>query len=100
MNAPKTSFPFSGYFGPKYFCDRENETNWLVKQFQGGSTSVIIGIRRVGKTGLIKHLFSKLEPQGTKCIFVDLQGTPSFNELVGKLAGMGSYKKNEADNFI
>jgi len=41
----------------------------------------------LGKTGLIKHLFSLLESDGIKCIFVDLQGTSSFNDLVSKLAG-------------
>lgn len=83
----KTPFPVSGYLGPSTFCDRENELAWLRRQMSGGVPSVIIGIRRLGKTGLIRHFFNHIEKRGKgKGIFIDLQGTRSFFDLVEKLA--------------
>lgn len=81
-------FPVSGYQGPEFFCDRENELDQLSSWVRGGVPAVIIGIRRLGKTGLLRHLFHHLPDH--RAIFVDLQGTESFNGLVEKFAeGIG-----------
>jgi len=83
----KNPFPVSGYFGPSTFCDRIQELTWIENQMQGGVPAVIIGIRRLGKTGLIKHYFRKLDKTGKeKGIFIDLQGTTTLNGLIEKLA--------------
>ncbi len=83
----KVPFPVSGYTGPSFFCDRVKELKWLEHQMNGSVPAVIIGIRRLGKTGLIQHYFYHLEKtRSGKGIFIDLQGTTSLRELVEKLA--------------
>ena len=50
-------FIISGLIPDNLFCDREEETNYLIKQIQNGRNTVIVSPRRMGKTGLIHHLF-------------------------------------------
>jgi hypothetical protein len=86
--SPDTPFPVTGYYGPAYFCDRESEIAHIKSHLAGGVPVVIIGARRLGKTGLIRHLFGQIKQPG---IFVDLQGTESINGLAEKLAeGIGN----------
>ncbi len=74
----------SGYHGSSSFCDREEELAQLANWVNGGVPCVIIGIRRLGKTGLIRHLAHHLVDY--KVLFIDLQGTESLQGLVEKLA--------------
>jgi AAA+ ATPase superfamily predicted ATPase len=61
----KLDNPFAeyGYFGPEYFCDREQETEELMSALQNGSNVTLIAPRRIGKTGLIHHAFARLKEQ-------------------------------------
>ena len=56
LHKPSTPFPSVGYFGPAYFCDRESEIESLISNIKGGQSTTLVAIRRIGKTGLIKHL--------------------------------------------
>ena len=51
-------FVVGRYVSDKYFCDREGETSFLIKQIENGRNVALISPRRLGKTGLIQHLFS------------------------------------------
>ncbi len=82
---PDSPFPVSGYYGPKYFCDRKSELQWLQDQVKGNVPAVVIGIRRLGKTGLIKHLFHHLTKESGLCVFVDLLGTKNLSEMVNRI---------------
>ena len=85
----KTSIPFpvNGYAGPESFCDREDELKLISGYLKGRIPIVIIGIRRLGKSGLIRHLFAKSKSKG---VYVDLQKTSSLEGLTNALAdGIG-----------
>ena len=49
------------YAGPEYFCDRETETAELLSNIVNGRNTVLISLRRMGKSGLVSHLYNKEE---------------------------------------
>ena len=85
MQQPLTPFPLSGYFGSKYFCDREMETEKLLENCCHGLSTTIISIRRMGKTGLIKHVAGQL-PEKWAFIYLDILYTENKPELLDSLA--------------
>ena len=56
----KNPFVYQGYVSPDYFCDRTEETEELIANLQNGRNTVLISPRRIGKTGLIKNAFYRL----------------------------------------
>lgn len=87
MNDLINPFVIFGYAGPKYFCDRENETKDLISALRNGRNITLRSPRRVGKTGLIQHLFATLAQTNPeiKCFYVDLFSTHSLGEMVVEL---------------
>jgi uncharacterized protein len=81
----KNPFPFVGYFGPEYFCDREKEAAQIIRNLENGGSTTLISIRRMGKTGLIQHVFGQL-PHGYKGIYVDILSTEDLKQLLNLLA--------------
>ena len=57
MTTLKNSFITSAYVSPKYFCDREQESKQLVREFTEGKNVALISSRKMGKTGLIQLCF-------------------------------------------
>lgn len=80
----KNPFVLSGYYGPKYFCDRIQETNTIVKAIKNKSNLTLIGHRRLGKTGLIKHVFNTIGKDFV-CIYSDLLPTQDLNTFTGQM---------------
>lgn len=86
-NKPLNPFLLTGYMSPVYFCDREQESNKLVSALRNGRNVTLISPRRMGKTGLIRHVFHRLEAEKrAKCYYVDLYKTDSLVSLVEQLA--------------
>lgn len=85
MKKPSTPFPVTGYFGPGYFCDRENEAKILLENISGGSSTILTAQRRIGKTSLIMHILAKL-PKGTIGIYLDILPTENMNGFLNELA--------------
>jgi AAA+ ATPase superfamily predicted ATPase len=92
-------FIISGYISPEYFCDREEETARMLNAIENGRHITLFSPRRMGKTGLIKHLFYRV---GRKkefiSVYVDIMATTSlreFTEVFGK-AVLTALGKNEA----
>jgi AAA+ ATPase superfamily predicted ATPase len=58
----KLNNPFlvAGYHSPAYFCDREAETGKIVSALYNDWNISLISPRRIGKTGLIHHVFYQL----------------------------------------
>jgi uncharacterized protein len=79
-------FPVSGYNGPEYFCDREKETEKITDAIIGKRNITLFALRRVGKTGLIYHVFHLLEKKKYITIYVDLLSTQSLNDLINMLS--------------
>ncbi len=84
-NKPSSPFPTTGYFGSKYFCDRENETQTLISRLQSGESSLILGIRRLGKTALMHHVLAQL-PKTWNTIYLDILHTENEAGLLNALA--------------
>lgn len=85
---PKLANPFviGRYAGPEYFCDREEQLQFLEKSIKNGRDVAIISPRRMGKSGLIEHFFSQEEIRKKYItIFVDIYSTSSIPEFVAML---------------
>jgi len=82
----KNPFVTSGYDGPEYFCDREEETVKLIRQLTNGNNVVLMSPRRMGKTGLLHHAFQQEEIANEYHTFVvDIYSTKNLNELVAEM---------------
>ena len=71
------------YVSDKYFCDRELETKVLLDNISNGRNSVLISSRRMGKSGLIGHIFAQDAVRDVyQTFYVDLYATSSLSEMV------------------
>ena len=92
-------FIISGYLSPEYFCDRRDETDRILNAIENGRHVTLFSPRRMGKTGLIKHLFFMVKKtKEFTPVYVDIMATTSlreFTEVFGK-AVLTAIGKNEA----
>ena len=76
-------FVVGRYVSDKYFCDRKQETEYLIKQIENGRNVALISPRRMGKTGLVQHSFQqKRLHDNYYTFFVDIYATSSLAEFV------------------
>lgn len=93
MNGSSLNFdnPFvtTGYVGKEYFCDREKETEDIVRLLTNGNNVALISPRRYGKTDLLRHCFAQKEISEHYYTFiVDIYSTKSVEEMVSKLGSV------------
>ena len=69
MKALINPFVTSGYVSSEYFCDREQETERLIREVTNGNNVALISTRRMGKTGLIQHCFHQPEIKDNHYVF-------------------------------
>ncbi|MCL2100438.1 MAG: ATP-binding protein [Fibromonadales bacterium] len=86
---PKNPFLISGYHSPAYFCDRVEETKYIISALQSGRNVSLISPRRIGKTGLIHNVFHSLNDQyrNLNCFYIDIFATQNlleFTTILGK----------------
>ena len=82
-------FVTTGYVGPDFFCDREKETEDLVRLLTNGNNVALISPRRYGKTDLLRHCFAQKEIKDKYYTFiVDIYSTKSVAEMVGKMGSV------------
>lgn len=89
MAADKTIVnPFSilSYLGPEYFCDRQKETEELRNALYNRRNVTLVSPRRMGKTGLIKHLFAQIPPKEVNCFYVDIYDTKNMYDFTKAFA--------------
>ena len=80
-------FPLTAYCGPDYFCNRQAETKRLTDNAMNGVHTTLLSIRRMGKTGLIHHLFHKLaKRKDVYCLYADIYASQSQKDLIGLLS--------------
>jgi len=76
-------FVVGKYLSDKYFCDREQETEFLRKQILNGRDVAMISPRRIGKSGLIRHFFHQEDiKEQFHVFFIDIYATTSLAEFV------------------
>lgn len=79
----RNPFVTNGYVGAEYFCDRVNETDFLVRMLTNENNIALISPRRLGKTDLIRHCFEQLEIKEHYYTFVvDIYATKSLEDFV------------------
>ncbi|QEC53882.1 ATP-binding protein [Anseongella ginsenosidimutans] len=83
MKTPTNPFVLSGYYGKKWFCDREEELTILMKHLQNERNVVLYSWRRMGKTALIRRIFEEAKRHNeTESVYVDLLATQDLKEAV------------------
>lgn len=76
-------FTVGKYLSDKYFCDRNEETEFLRKQLRNGRDVALISPRRIGKSGLIQHFFNQSDIKTDYYVFfIDIYATTSLAEFV------------------
>ncbi|MDR0962731.1 MAG: ATPase [Mediterranea sp.] len=79
-------FTTSGYISPEYFCDRQTETENLLRQITNGNNVAMISTRRMGKTGLIQHCFHTAQLKENYYLFlIDIYSTKTLRDFVYQL---------------
>ena len=80
-------FVYQGYEGPGYFCDRAEETENMISALKNGRNITLISPRKIGKTGLISHIFYQIKKENKEaiCIYVDIFSTKNLQEFVETL---------------
>lgn len=86
-NQPNNPFVITGYYSPKYFCDREKDTARIIESMQNHRNVALLSLRRMGKTGLIDHVFHcvKIKPK-YDCFYIDIYPTSNLADFVKLLS--------------
>lgn len=95
-------FITGGYAGPEYFCNREDETKRLAGAIDSRRNITLISLRRMGKTGLLKHLKRRIEGRGKACVVVytDLLPTMDCNEMLNAVSTALFRVRQKEKNFM
>lgn len=76
-------FVINGIVPDKYFCDREKETEKLVRCVYNQSNVLLTSPRRMGKTQLIRHLYQQGSISSDfHTFYVDIYSTTSLQEFI------------------
>ena len=88
MKALNNPFVTYGYKGPEYFCDREQETKSIITALHNERNITLVAPRRMGKTGLIHHVFNQIEQTqpDVRCFYVDIFPTKNLQQMVQAMA--------------
>lgn len=87
MLQPNPFIITADYYGPDYFCDRKAETELLESNLANGRNTVLISSRRMGKSGLIAHVFNRpFVHANFRTFSIDLFPTSSLAEMILLLA--------------
>lgn len=80
-------FLLKDYVSPAYFCDRDIETDALIKNAQNGLNTTLISIRRMGKTGLLHHVLHQFNTKKMGIgIYIDLYDTENLKDFTNRIA--------------
>lgn len=107
---PNNPFLISGYYSPDYFCNRVVETGKIIDALYNGRNLTLFAPRRIGKTGLIHHVFYKLkkEQPDIATFYMDIFSTRNLgdfvrlfaNTVLGRLDTTVQKAKNRIERFI
>lgn len=95
-------FVTGGYAGPEYFCDRENETKRLADAIDSRRNLTLISLRRMGKTGLLRHMKHQVEQKGNQCtvIYTDLLPTMNCTDMLNAVSTALFRVRQKEKNFM
>ena len=97
-------FSIKTYRGAAYFFDRKVEIKKLLDAIESERNLTLFSNRRLGKTMLIQHVFSKLNKTKYQPIYIDLFATRNLAHLTKKLTeefySLGILKDNSIFKFL
>lgn len=72
----------------EYFCDREQETEEIIRNITNGRHTTLISPRRLGKTGLIFRVFEEIKERKLpfETLYADISDTLSLEEFIKALS--------------
>ena len=84
MERLNNPFVIYGYKGAEYFCDRQKETEKIMRALHNERNVALISPRRIGKTGLIHHAFAQItnEHPNIRCFYMDINATRNLKQFV------------------
>ena len=94
-------FLIADYKSPDYFCNRNSETQKIISAMDNGRNLTLLSIRRLGKTGLIKHVFYKLKKRKQiRVLYIDIMSTQNIDDFIKLFSNaiLGDEKENA--NFL
>lgn len=107
---PNNPFLIAGYHSPEFFCDRKAESSTILEALYNGRNITLIAPRRMGKTGLIHHVFYQLKEQKSDVVtlYMDIYSTQSLgdfvrlfaNTVLGQLDSVSQKALNRIGQFI
>ena len=79
-------FVLRGYVSEEYFCDREKETADLIAEIKNGNNVTLIAPRRIGKTGLVQHVYAQdTIKQNYYTFLIDIYATKNLADFIQEL---------------
>jgi uncharacterized protein len=95
-------FITGGYLSPGYFCNRTGETQRIIDAISSRRNLTLISLRRMGKTGLLKHVKYQLEhsKKPFAVIYVDLLPTMNGNEMLNSISSALYRLRKGEKNFL
>jgi len=101
-NKLKNPFVTGGYIEPDYFCDRQDETARLLGAIRSKRNTTLISLRRMGKTGLLKHIkyLIEKEKKSPLVVYTDLLPTMSGNDMLNVLTSSLLREKQHDKNIL
>ena len=95
-------FITGGYLSPEYFCNRTAETKRIVSAISSKRNMTLISLRRMGKTGLLKHVKYQLEnaKRPITVIYADLLPTMNGNEMLNSISSALYRVRKSEKNFL
>lgn len=95
-------FILTSYHSPEYFCDREKETDRLLSAIENNRNVALISKRRMGKTGLLKHLeYNISKKKDNIFIYFDILSASNLKDFVNLFANsLFNSNKSKVDSFL
>ena len=100
MKRLSNPFVIGKYVDKSYFCDREKESELLVHHIVNGRHVTIMSERRLGKTGLIEHVFTSHLPDDYETFIVDIYTCKNLREMVYLLANEVFKKISQKQSLV
>lgn len=81
-------FILEPFISKEYFCDRERETEDIIRNITNGRNTTLISPRRLGKTGLIFRVFEEIKERNLpyETIYADISDTLSLEDFIKVLS--------------
>ena len=100
MSQLRNPFVIGKYVDKTYFCDREKESQQLVHHIVNGRNVTIMSERRLGKTGLVEHVFANGLPDSYETFLVDIYTCKNLREMVYLLANEAFRKIAKSQSLL